>query len=173
MPLFVISFEYLAKLVMNFWPTRHFCRNFLCSTKVCHFLIITAICQDFPLCHLIEVLPKIWWILSQFPVFSNLPFSRKSPTVNMLLLLFHLNFLPDLQWFLCQTRKICHFRKTYNYRHASFVILRKFCQICHFYKIAICQDAPFCHLICIWPNPWILHFCRDLPFPPKFAMFLS
>ena len=47
-----------------------------------------------------------------------------------------------------------------------------FWQICHFYEIVICQDIPFCHLICIWPNPWTVHFCRDLPFSPKFAMFL-
>ena len=40
----------------------------------------------------------------------------------------------------------------------------KFYQICHFYKIVICQDAPFCHLISIWPNSWTLHFCRNLPF---------
>ena len=39
-----------------------------------------------------------------------------------------------------------------------------FCQICHFYKIVIFQDAPFCHLISIWPNSWTLHFCRNLPF---------
>ena len=40
-----------------------------------------------------------------------------------------------------------------------------FCQTCHFYKIVICQDAPFCHLICIWPNSWTLHFC------PVFFLF--
>ena len=27
MPLIVISFEYLAKPLMNFWHTRHFCWN--------------------------------------------------------------------------------------------------------------------------------------------------
>ena len=27
MPLFVISFEYLAKPLMNFWHTSHICRN--------------------------------------------------------------------------------------------------------------------------------------------------
>ena len=52
MPLFVISFEYLAKLLMSFSDTRHFCPNFPFSHKICHFLIITN-CQDFPLCHLI------------------------------------------------------------------------------------------------------------------------
>ena len=36
----------------NFWYTHHFCQNFPRSPKICHFLII-AICQDFPLCHLI------------------------------------------------------------------------------------------------------------------------
>ena len=34
-----------------------------------------------------------------------------------------------------------------------------FCQIYKFYKIVICQDTPFCHLIFNWPNPWTLHFC--------------
>ena len=46
-----------------------------------------------------------------------------------------------------------------------------FGQICHFYKIVICQDAPFCHLICIWPNSWTLYFFRNLTFSPKFAIF--
>ena len=39
-----------------------------------------------------------------------------------------------------------------------------------FVRIAICQDAPFRHLICTWRNPWTLNFCRNLPFSPKFAM---
>ena len=43
-----------------------------------------------------------------------------------------------------------------------------FCQICHFYKIVIFQNAHFCHLICIWPNPWTLPLSRNLPFSPKF-----
>ena len=49
---FGILFEYLAIPLMNFWHTRHFCRNFPSSTTICHFLTI-AICHDFPLCHLI------------------------------------------------------------------------------------------------------------------------
>ena len=45
-------------------------------------------------------------------------------TIRMPLLWSHLNFLSDQWWFqIRQFRKICHFRKTHNYRHASFVIL--------------------------------------------------
>ena len=117
-----------------------------------------------------EVLPDRWWILAQFPIFSNLPFSRKSPTVIMLLLLFHLNFLPDLQWILCQIRKICIFVKPTIIDTPLFSSCLNFCQICHVYKVVICQDVPFCHLIYIWPNPWTVHFaeiCRfhlNLPY---------
>ena len=52
MPLFVILFEYLTEALITFWHIRHFCRNFPFSPKICHFLI-TAIYQNFPLCHLI------------------------------------------------------------------------------------------------------------------------
>ena len=49
MPFFVILCEYLAR---DFLPYSPFLPNFSLSPKICHFLII-AICQDFPLCHLI------------------------------------------------------------------------------------------------------------------------
>ena len=40
------------------------------------------------------------------------------------LLLSHLKLSPDLWWIqIRQFRKICHFCKTHNYRHASFIIL--------------------------------------------------
>ena len=45
-----------------------------------------------------------------------------------------------------------------------------FCQTCHFYKIVICQDAPFCHLICIGQtlelsiSAEICRFRLNLPF---------
>ena len=61
MPLFVISFEYLAKPLMNFWHTRHICRNL-------PFVIIPLFVTSF------EVLPDREWILAQFPIFSNLLF---------------------------------------------------------------------------------------------------
>ena len=45
-------------------------------------------------------------------------------TPRMPLLWSHLKFLLDHWWIqIRQFRKICHFRKTHNYRHASFVIL--------------------------------------------------
>ena len=89
-----------------FWHTRHICRNL-------PFLNIPLFVTSN------EGLPDRWWILAQFPIFSNLPFLCRSPTVNMPVLLFHC-LSP------CQIRrfcKICHFRKTHNYWHASFVIL--------------------------------------------------
>ena len=39
MPLFVISFEYFAKPLMNFWHNRHFCQNLLFSAKFAIFLL--------------------------------------------------------------------------------------------------------------------------------------
>ena len=59
------------------------------------------------------------FLLDQFPIFSNLPFLRKSSTVNMPVLLSHCVNPCQIHRF----RKICHFRKAHNYRHASFVIL--------------------------------------------------
>ena len=58
------------------WHTRHICRNL-------PFLNIPLFVTSN------EVLPDRWWILAQFPIFSNLPFLYKSPTVNMPVLLFH------------------------------------------------------------------------------------
>ena len=73
MPLFVISFEYLAKPLMNFWRTHHICRNL-------PFVNIPLFVTSF------EVLPDRGWILAIFP---HLPFLGKSPTVNMTVLLSH------------------------------------------------------------------------------------
>ena len=106
MPLFVISFEYLAKSLM---------------IVLAHspYLSKLAFCQYSPLCHLIWDFARPLMDSCPIPIFSNLPFLCKSPTVNMPVLLSHC-FNP------CQIRrfrKICHFRKTHNYRHASFVIL--------------------------------------------------
>ena len=131
MPLFVISSEYLAKTLMNFWHTRHFCRNLPFSPKFAILLLWSQSVKIPLFVTSVEVLPNLWWILAQFPVFLNLSLSRKSPTVNMPLLFSHLNFFSDLymEWILCQIRqfrKICHFRKTYNYQHPSFVILLTF-----------------------------------------------
>ena len=117
MPFFVISFEYLAKPLMNFWPApppRHFCWNL---PLVNISLLVTHL-----ICGFARPLMDSWPI----PHFLKFAIFEKIATVIMLVLLFHLNFLPDLQWILCQIRKICHFRKTHNYRHASFVILLKF-----------------------------------------------
>ena len=44
--------SYLNIWQETFCHTYHFCRNFPLSPKISHFLII-AICEDFPLCHLI------------------------------------------------------------------------------------------------------------------------
>ena len=106
MPLFVISFEYLAKPLMNFWRTHHICRNL-------PFVNIPLFVTSF------EVLPDRGWILAQFPIFSDLPFLWKWPIVNMTVLLSHcVNACQIIRF-----RKICHFLKAHNYRHASFVIL--------------------------------------------------
>ena len=57
MPLFVISFEYLAKPLMNFWRTHHICRNL-------PFVNIPLFVTSF------EVLPDRGWILAHFPTFA-------------------------------------------------------------------------------------------------------
>ena len=59
MPLFVISFEYLAKPLMNFWRTHHICRNL-------PFVNIPLFVTSF------EVLPDRGWILAHFPTFAIL-----------------------------------------------------------------------------------------------------
>ena len=56
-PLFVISFEYLAKPLMNFWHTHHICRNL-------SFVNIPLFVTSF------EVLPDRGWILAHFPTFA-------------------------------------------------------------------------------------------------------
>ena len=61
MPLFVISFEYLAKPLMHFWHTHHICRNL-------PFVNLPIFVTSF------EVLPDRGWILAQFPIFPDLPF---------------------------------------------------------------------------------------------------
>ena len=57
MPLFVISFEYLAKPLMNVWHTHHICRNL-------PFVNIPLFVTSF------EVLPDRGWILAHFPTFA-------------------------------------------------------------------------------------------------------
>ena len=93
MPLFVILFEYLAEASMTFWHIRHFCRNFPFSPKICHFVII-AVCQDFPLCHLIWGFAK--------PLMDSCYFRENCQLPIVPLLLSHLNFLPDLWWILAK-----------------------------------------------------------------------
>ena len=44
------------------------------------------------------------------------------------------------------------------------------CQIFNFCKIAICQDDPFCHLICIFGHT-LDEFLTYSPFLPKFPLF--
>ena len=75
----------------------------------------------------------------------------------MPLLLSHLKFLPDLS---CNKSfaKFANFAKYVIFVKPTIIdmpllssclhfcqTLINFCQICHFYKIVICQDAPFCH----------------------------
>ena len=99
----------------EFWPPpRHFCWNLPLANIS---LLVTHL-----ICGFARPLMDSWPI----PHFLKFAIFEKIATVIMLVLLFHLHFLPDLQWILCQIRKICHFRKTHNYRHASFVILLKF-----------------------------------------------
>ena len=66
MPLFVISFKYLAELLMNFWHTRHICRNLpFVNTP----LFVTSF----------EVLPdRVFGQTLELSIFfGNLPFSPK------------------------------------------------------------------------------------------------
>ena len=112
MTLVFILFENLAIPLMNFWHTRHFCRNFPCSIKVCPFLII-AICQDFPLCHLIWGFAKS--LIDSCPIPQFLQYAIFVKIANCQLL--------DFWWIVAKFANFakCDFRKTHNYRHASFV----------------------------------------------------
>ena len=106
MHLFVISFEYLAKPLMNFWHTRYICGNL----PFCQYCLFATS---------FEVLPDHGWIFAQFPLFPNFPFLLKPPTDNMPVLLRH--YLNPCQ--IGRFRKICNFRKAHNHRDTSFVIL--------------------------------------------------
>ena len=132
MPLFVISLYITSRQIRHLrkicdWPNRQLSTwPFLSShlniwpnpwwifgtpaifVEICLKSIFPSLSRT-----LFGILPDRWWILAQFPTFSNFPFLWKLPTVNMpLLLSYCLN--P------CQIRR---FRKTHNNGHASFAIL--------------------------------------------------
>ena len=118
MSFFVILFEYLARdfvAYSPFLPKFHsFAQNLPFSYNR-HLSRFPSLSPHLRFCETFD------GFFAGFPIFSNLPFSWKSPTANRPLLLSHLNFVPHLWWILnCQ---ICHFRKTPNYRHASFIVL--------------------------------------------------
>ena len=121
MLLFVISFEYLAKLLMSFSHTRHFCPNFPFSPKICQFLII-AICQDFPL----SPYSSFWKTFDGFLPVSPICHFRENCQLPINLFccpIYIFSETLDESLPIHQFRKICHFRKTHDHRHASFFIL--------------------------------------------------
>jgi len=134
MPLFVISFEYLAKPLMNFWHTRHFCWNLPLvniSLFVTHLIcgFTRPLMDSCPIPHVFK-----------FAIFEKIANCH------------YASFVVSFKFF-CQT-----FNESFA-KFAKYAIFVKptiidmpllssclnFCQICHFYKIVICQDAPFCH----------------------------
>ena len=99
------------------WPISLTCLSQSC--QICHFRKI-AICRDAPFRHLICHWPKPGFaslsphfrfcqafdgfLPIQFPTFSNLSFFFLNlPTVDMLLFLPHLIFLPNLWWILAKS----------------------------------------------------------------------
>ena len=165
MPLFVISFEYLAKPLMNFGTLAIF-------VEICLFLL------NLPFSYYNRHLWRFPSLSLQLRFCQT--FNGSCPILPFLKFAIFAKIAIFCQTFTCNES----FAKFANF--AKYVIFVKptiidmpllssclhFCQTCHFYKIVICQDAPFCHLICIWPNSWTLRFCRNLPFSPKFAIFL-
>ena len=120
-PFFVILCEYLARDFLAYY----FCRNFSLSPKICHFLII-AICQDFPLCHLIRGFAKPFDGFLPISPFSPICHSRENRQLPIGVFCSHLNFFLTFDESLIAkfaNFAKCHFRKTPNYRHASFIIL--------------------------------------------------
>ena len=163
MLLFVISLEYLAKPLMNFWHTRHF-------SRICLFrLSLPFSYYNRHLSRIASLSPQSRFFQTFDGFLPNSPFSQTC------------HFRENRQLSICLfCRLISIFCQTFNESFAKFANCAKsvifvkptiidmpplsyclhlcqtlinFCQICHFHKIVVCQDALFCHLICIWPNP--------------------
>ena len=118
---FLSSHWIFGQTLDEFFAYSPFLPKFPFFAQNCHFLII-AIRRDFPLSPYLNFC-NFWWILASF---SNLLFVWK------LQLPISLFFFVPFKFFLRplmnpiqihQFRKLCHFRKTHDHRHASFFIL--------------------------------------------------
>ena len=133
-PLFVTSFEFLP----NFWwilaqfPIFSICQfREIANCQYCWFaLAVTAamlVLKKKSISLLWELNSIFVSILREKRLLywpPNMAALSRDCKPTRPLLLSHLKFSPDLWWIqIRQFRKICHFRKTHNYRHASFVIL--------------------------------------------------
>ena len=200
MPLFVISSEYLAKPLMNFWHTRHFCRNLPFSPKFAIF----SICQ-------FREIANCQYCWSALDVTTAiLVVENKSicllwePNSIFMLIIREKLYCIDPQ----HCRLVSWLQTKNDYFVVSFKIFATplmnpnspisqnlsfsynpqlwtclFChlilifakpinsyQICNFRKIAICQDATFCHVIWIFGRS-LDDFLAYSPFLPKFPFF--
>ena len=156
MPLFVISFEYLAKPLLNFWHTHHICRNLSIFPSLSPQL-------------------RFYQIVGRFlPIFPDLPFLWKSSTVNMPVLLSHCLNPCQIRRYVSQnmsfslrpqlaTCLFCHLVSMFAKSQINFF------QVSHFRKIASCQDAPFVISSEYLAKP-LMNFWHT-PFLPKFAFF--
>ena len=130
MPLSVISFEDLAKPLMNFWHTRHFCLFRLNLP----FSYYNRHLSRFP-----SLLPQLRFcqtLMDSCPVPRFLKFAIFAKIVNC-----------QYASFVAKFAKYAIFVKPTIIDMPLLSSCLNFCQICHFYKIVICQDDPFCHLI--------------------------
>ena len=152
---------------MIFWHTRHICRNL-------PFVNIPLFVTSF------EVLPDRWWILAQFPISSNLPVLCKSPTHMPVLLSHCLNpakFAGFAKYVLFVKPTIIDMpllSSCFNFCQT----LNKFLQNLSFSWNRHLSRCPFLpSYLNIWPNPWWMFstlaiFFQNVPFSPKFAIFL-
>ena len=156
------------------------------SPSFAKFVIVLKIAnyQQTPFCHLIWIFGQtLDEFLAHSPYLSKSVFCQYSPLCHLIW-----GFNQIVGGFLLSSpfSHICHFcekRQLSIWLSCSLAvsILAKFAgtfrQICHFRKITICQDASFCYLIRIFGqtlDEFLGHspFCRNLPFSPKFAIFL-
>ena len=170
MLLFVISLEYLAKPLMNFWHTRHFCRNLPFSYYNRHLSRIASLSPQ----------------LRLFQTFDGfLPNSPFSQTCH-----FRENRQLSIYLFCCLIEIFC---QTFNESFAKFANFAKnvifvkptiidmpplsyclhlcqtlinFCQICHLSR------CPFLSSHLYLAKPLNSPFLPKFSFSPKFAIFL-
>ena len=148
MPLFVISFEYLAKPLMHFWHTYHICRNL-------------------PFVNLASLSPHLRFYRSWVDSCSIPRFLRFA--------IFCENHQLSIWLFCCPIvsilAKLAGFAKYVIFVKPTIIDMTPLSSCSNFFQ-TLNKLFPFEYLAKPLMNFWhTRHFCRNLPFSPKFAIF--